>query len=365
MSKESPESAESVQIVDVGPRDGLQMIETFVPTAQKVALLRGLYRAGIRRIEIGSFVSATAVPQLADIREILTVARELPDLDGQVLVATARGGVEAVEAGARHLVFVISVSEKHNFRNVRRTPRESRVEYARLIESIPKETKVRLDVATAFDCPFDGPVDDESTLALVHDLAAIRSDAEIALCDTTGRITPDAVSHLFRACREAAPKVERWAFHGHDTYGMGIANVSAAFGAGVGIFDASFGGIGGCPFAPGATGNVATEDLVWMFDRLGVRTGVDLDALLDVAHEAATLPGAIPGGRVRDALLRARRRERAMRLERPAVARLQAQRWHRCASGLRASARPGACGGRVGLGTRTAAPTCLQLLTRG
>jgi hydroxymethylglutaryl-CoA lyase len=303
------DGVDSVQIVEVGPRDGLQMIDTLVPTSQKVALLRGLHRAGLRRIEIGSFASAAALPQLADVRELLAVAKELPGLDGQVLVATARRGVEAVAAGARHLVFVMSVSEKHNARNVHRTPRESIVEYARLVESIPAETVMRVNVATAFDCPFDGPVAEDSAVAVVSELAEIRPNVEIALCDTTGRVTPDAVSHLFRACFARMPQVEGWAFHGHDTYGMGIANVVAAWHAGVEVIDASFGGLGGCPFAPGATGNVATEDTVWMFERLGVRTGVDLDALLTVAQEAARLPGAIPGGRVREALAAARRRE--------------------------------------------------------
>ena len=302
-------AVDPVELVEVGPRDGLQMIDPFVPTSQKLALLRGLHGAGLRRVEIGSFVSASAVPQLADVRELLA-AKELPGLDSQVLVATARRGIEAVEAGARHLVFVLSVSDKHNARNVHRTPRESVREYARLLESIPAETSLRLDVSTAFDCPFDGPIAEETTVSLVGEIAAIRGDVEIALCDTTGRVTPEAVSHLFRRCFAANPDVERWAFHGHDTYGMGIANVVSAWHAGVTIFDASFGGLGGCPFAPGATGNVATEDLVWMFDRLGVRTGVDLEALVAVAQDAVSLPGAIPGGRVRDALAASRRLER-------------------------------------------------------
>jgi hydroxymethylglutaryl-CoA lyase len=306
-----PVSLGAVELVEVGPRDGLQMLDTFVPTSHKLALLRGLYRAGLRRIEIGSFVSASAVPQLADVRDLLSAAQELPGLDSQVLVATSRRGVEAVEAGARHLVFVLSVSEKHNARNVNRTTHQSVREYTRMIERIPTAISVRLDVSTAFDCPFDGRVAEETTVALVTELAQVRSDVEIALCDTTGRVTPDAVSHMFRTCFSAIPQVERWAFHGHDTYGMGIANVVSAWHAGVNIFDASFGGLGGCPFAPGATGNVATEDVVWMFDRLGARTGVDFEALLAVAQDAASLPGAIPGGRVREALTAARRLERA------------------------------------------------------
>jgi len=295
-----------VQLVDVSLRDGLQMIGPFVPTAQKVALLRGLYAAGLRRIEIGSFVSATAVPQLADIREVVTAAAALPDLDAQVLVPTARRASDAVNAGVRHLVFVLSVSEKHNQNNVRRTPLESVQEYRRLHDQIPSHVKLRVNIATAFDCPFDGRVAQEQTLAIVQHIADIRADVEIALCDTTGRVAPDHVYSLLQRCVNDFPGVGAWAFHAHDTYGMGAANVIAALEAGISVFDASLAGLGGCPFAPGATGNVATEDLVWLFQRMSVHTGVDLDALLSVAQEAAALPGSTPGGRVRVAMAAAR-----------------------------------------------------------
>lgn len=303
-------TSKAVQIVEVGPRDGLQMIDTFVPTARKIELLRLLHRAGVRRAEIGSFASAQAIPQFADIRDVVAAVDQLPDFDGQVLVATARRALEAVDAGCRHLVFVVSVSEKHNVRNVRRTPHESILEYARLVEGLGSGVSLRVNVATAFDCPFDGPVDGEAALDIVKRLADVRADVEIALCDTTGRVTPNQVDDLYRRCISAVP-VSTWAFHGHDTYGMGIANVVAAWRAGVNVVDASFGGLGGCPFAPGATGNVATEDVVWLFERMGVRTGIDLDALLVVASEAAALRGACAGGRVRDALAAARRRETA------------------------------------------------------
>ena len=199
-------------------------------------------------------------------------------------------------------MFVLSVSEAHNRNNVQRHPLESVAEYERLLAAIPPDVAIRLDIATAFDCPFTGRVPEEATLALLDRLVPLRPDAEICLCDTTGRADPDHVESLVAACRARFPEVAAWALHAHDTYGLGLANVHAAFRQGVRVFDASFGGLGGCPFAPGATGNVATEDVVWMFERMGVATGIDLDAFVAVAREAAALPGGQPGGRVRDAL---------------------------------------------------------------
>jgi hydroxymethylglutaryl-CoA lyase len=295
-------SAHSVEIVEVGPRDGYQAIGPFIPTATKIRLLQQLFDAGLHRIEIGSFVSSTAVPQLRDTREVLAWCARLPQLQPQILVPSERRGRDAVDAGARALVFVLSVSEAHNRNNVRRHPLESVEEYRRLIAAVPAHVKMRLDIATAFDCPFTGRVPEGDTLALLDRLIPLRPDAEICLCDTTGRADPDHVDTLLASCTKRFPKVETWALHAHDTYGLGLANVHAAFRQGVRVFDASIGGLGGCPFAPGATGNVATEDLVWMFERMGVATGVNIEALVPIAREAANLPGALPGGRVRDAL---------------------------------------------------------------
>ncbi|MBV9783981.1 MAG: hydroxymethylglutaryl-CoA lyase [Acidisphaera sp.] len=292
----------AVEIVEVGPRDGYQGIGPFIPTSTKIALLERLAAAGLRRIEIGSFVSATALPQMRDTREVLAACRQLPGVSAQVLVPSERRGRDAVEAGAQCLVFVLSVSEAHNRNNVRRHPLESAGEYENLLAAIPSEIGMRLDIATAFDCPFTGRVPEAAALALLDRLIPLRRDAEICLCDTTGRVAPDHVKGLFAAARDRFPETPAWAFHAHDTYGLGLANVHAAFGQGVRVFDASFGGLGGCPFAPGATGNVATEDVVWMFERMGIPTGIDLDALVPAAREAAALPGALPGGRVREAL---------------------------------------------------------------
>jgi len=293
---------DKVQIVEVGPRDGFQSVAPFIPTARKIAMIDALHAAGVRRIEATSFVSQSALPQLADAAQVLAAAQALPGLDPQVLVPTARHAERALEAGATHLAFVLSVSERHNRGNVRRTPAESAQEYAAIVAMLPQPARLRLNVATAFDCPHLGRIDDAATLALLDGLVATAPHAEIALCDTTGRVTPAHVERLFVAVRDRFGPDLRWAFHAHDTYGLGAANTLAAYTAGVRVFDGSVAGLGGCPFAPGATGNVATEDLVYMFDGMGIATGIDLAGLLEVAVEVVDLPGAQTGGRVRVAI---------------------------------------------------------------
>jgi hydroxymethylglutaryl-CoA lyase len=273
-----------------------------IETEKKIEILAALYAAGVRRVEATSFVSKTAVPQLADAPEILKAIDKPPDLDAQVLVPTARQAERAIAAGATHLVFVLSVSERHNMSNVRRSTAESIDEYAAVMRMLPRCGKMRINVATAFDCPYDGRLAEEQTLGVLEHLIGLEMPHEIALCDTTGRVTPDHVGSLYVQALESFPEIQNWAFHAHDTYGLGTANTLAAWYSGVRIFDASFAGLGGCPFAPGATGNVATEDLVWMFEGMGVSTGIDLHALLAVARDVATLPGAQTGGRVREAM---------------------------------------------------------------
>jgi hydroxymethylglutaryl-CoA lyase len=294
--------AGGVTLVEVGPRDGYQGIKPFIPTQDKIVFLKRLVGAGLKRVEIGSFVSASVLPQLADTAEILAASREIPDLRPQVLAPNEKYGRAAIAAGSRFLAFVLSVSEAHNRSNVRRSPLESAEEYRRLLLALPDNVDMRLNIATAFDCPFDGRVAEADTIALLDRLAPLRWNAEICLCDTTGRASPDQIDRLFAACRERFPQVSRWAFHAHDTYGLGLANVYSAWRRNVRVFDASFAGLGGCPFAPGATGNIATEDVVWMFQRMGVETGVDLDVLLPVSRDGAEIPGGLPGGRVRHAL---------------------------------------------------------------
>ena len=287
---------EEVTLVEVGPRDGFQSVADFLPTPDKIAIIEHLHSVGIRRMETTSFVSPSALPQMADAAEVVAATAKLPRLDAQVLVPTTRHAERAIAAGATHLSAVLSVSERHNMGNVRRAPLESAADYAQMVAMMPKGGKMRLNLATAFDCPYLGRIDSGAVLALLDSLVAATTDVEIALCDTTGRADPAQVMALVHAVKDRFPEVRAWAFHGHDTYGLGAAN------AGIRVFDASIAGLGGCPFAPGATGNVATEDLVWMFERMGVGTGVDIDGLVGVAREVSKLPGAQIGGRVRDAL---------------------------------------------------------------
>lgn len=295
-------SNEAVTIVEVGPRDGFQSITHQIPAETKVALIGKLYTAGIRRMETTAFVSPKAVPQLADAAEVLAAAQVLPGLDSQVLVPNLRNAERAIEVGAQHIAYVLSVSRRHNMSNVRRSPQESVTEFAQIMKVLPPGTRVRLNLATAFDCPFTGAIGAETTLDLLEELLAAAPEAEICPCDTTGRVAPDRVQTLFEQARARFPQVVRWAYHGHDTYGLGVANVLAAMRAGVRVFDSSFAGLGGCPFAPGATGNVATEDLVWTLDQMGIQSGVNFELLLEVARDGTRLPSALHGGRVRAAV---------------------------------------------------------------
>jgi hydroxymethylglutaryl-CoA lyase len=290
------------QIVEVSPRDGLQSIGSFIPTEQKIALIKALHACGLQRIETTSFVSASAVPQMADAAEVLAAVRTLPGLDPSVLVPSRRQVERALSAGANHLAFVVSVSAKHNMSNVKRTPAQSVAEYAQLVQTLPPGIRLRVNLATAFDCPYQGTIDPADVLALLSQLIPIAPWAEVALCDTTGRAAPTQVAKLFESAIKRFPDVNSWAFHAHDTYGLGVANVFAAWQSGVAVIDASAAGLGGCPFAPGATGNVATEDVVWMFERMGIATGVDLARLCAVGRLIDELPGAQRGGRVRGAL---------------------------------------------------------------
>ncbi len=293
-------------LIEVAPRDGFQPIGPFIPTDEKVAFIAAAHAAGLHRIEIGSFVNPAAVPQLRDTGEVLRRTQHLPGFDPQILVPNARGVALALEAGATHLVYVISASDAHNRNNVRRDTETSIREYGDVVRGLPAGIRLRLNVATVFDCPFDGRVDQDFVLERLGRMLAHRADVEVGLCDTTGRADPDHVASVASECLRRWGGQTRFIFHGHDTYGLGLANIAAAWRAGITGFDTAFGGLGGCPFAPGATGNTATEDAVWMFRRMGVETGVDLDAVLKIAMRAAALPGAMPGGRVRAALSSAR-----------------------------------------------------------
>jgi len=292
-----------VTISEVAPRDGLQPIGPFVPTEVKIALVRALHEAGARRMEVGSFVSPKAIPQMADTGEVLKAALALPGLESTVLVPNRKGWELARAAGAHRIGLFMSVTESHNQANLNRSRAESFADLAAIVrEATAAGVKVRFNLSCCFHCPFEGVVPERDALDWVERAIALDPWVEVAICDTTGNAAPDQVARVVgHAVRSwtAPDRSCRIAFHGHDTYGMGVANVAAAWGVGCTVIDSAAGGLGGCPFAPGATGNVATEDVAWLFRRMGVGTGLDWPKLLEAADLAAGVPGGMPGGRMR------------------------------------------------------------------
>lgn len=295
--------ASRVTISDVAPRDGLQSIGVFVPTETKIALVRALYEAGVRRMEVGSFVSPKAIPQMADTGEVLKAALALPGLESTVLVPNRKGWELARAAGAHRIGLFMSVTEAHNQSNLNRSRTESFADLSAIVrEATAAGVKIRFNLSCCFHCPFEGVVPDREALDWVERAIALDPVMEVAICDTTGNAAPDQVARIVGHAVKAwtAPDgSNRIAFHGHDTYGMGVANVAAAWDVGCDVIDSAAGGLGGCPFAPGATGNVATEDVAWLFRRMGVETGLDWTKLLAAADLAAGVPGGMPGGRLR------------------------------------------------------------------
>lgn len=291
----------SVEIVEVGPRDGVQSVPTFIPTEEKLRLINALLDSGVKRIEIGSFVSPEAIPQMRDIAEIISRLGEREGVRPMTLVPNLKGAKLAVAAGMKELIFVVSMTESHNRSNVRRSVAQSIEELRALLEEIDTagELRMRVDLSCAFDCPFEGRVAESVVLTQMEKIVALRHGMELGLCDTTGFAIAGHVRDLFERCMEEFGDRASFAFHCHDTAGFALSNVLAAYEVGVRTFDASVAGLGGCPFAPGATGNVATEDVIYQFHRMGVDTGIHLDRFLDACVIAAGIPEGVTGGHVR------------------------------------------------------------------
>ncbi len=275
----------AVLVTDVAMRDGLQNEPAVVATDAKVAILAALADAGVRSMEVGSFVRPTLVPQMADTDDVVHRLTPVDGVDHMVLVPNLRGAELAIAAGATHLRVVLSASEGHSMANTNRPVREGLAEMARIVDRVSTEASVRVSpaVAVAFVCPFDGVTPVERVRNVVTELYGMGL-REISLADTLGMANPEHVERLVGALREQFPDV-RWNLHIHNTYGMGLANVCAGLRQGVDHFDAALGGIGGCPFAPGAAGNLATEDLVYMLSAMGVDTGIDLEGLKSTASQ--------------------------------------------------------------------------------
>jgi hydroxymethylglutaryl-CoA lyase len=289
----STTARDSVLISEVGPRDGLQSIKRTMTTADKLRWIDALHAAGLAEIEVCSFVPAKLLPQMADAAEVVAHARTLPDLTVVALVPNLRGAEAAIAAGAHKLTIPVSASAAHSMANVRKT-REQMIEEVRRIVALRDERApqvgVEVGISTAFGCTLQGIVPEDEVVWLAGEVIGAGAD-EAGLSDTTGHANPAQVRRLFNRVRAEIGE-RTGAAHLHNTRGLGLANCLAAYDVGVRTFDASLGGLGGCPYAPGASGNVVTEDLVFMFEAMGVSTGVDIDRLIAAREPLkAGLPG--------------------------------------------------------------------------
>ncbi len=271
-----------VHISEVGPRDGLQSIKSVMPTEKKFQWLEALYASGLEEIEVCSFVPAHLLPQMADATEVVQYAKSLQAGTVLALVPNLKGAQAAISAGVDKLTIPVSASEAHSLANVRKTRQEMIQQVADIIQyknTVAPQINVEVGISTAFGCTLQGTVPEAEVIAMAVSLAAVGVD-EIGLSDTTGYANPAQVKRLFKQLyQELGPKAG--AAHMHNTRGLGLANCLAAYEEGVRTFDASQGGIGGCPYAPGASGNVVTEDLVFMFEAMGIKTGINFEKLLE------------------------------------------------------------------------------------
>ena len=288
-----PNAPAAVLISEVGPRDGLQSVKATMATAHKRAWIDALFAAGLREIEVCSFVPAHVLPQMADAADVVRHAITLPGLTVMALVPNLRGAQAALQAGVHKLTLPVSASEAHSLANVRKTCAQMVDEVRQVValrDANAPKVKVEVGISTAFGCTLQHAVPEDHVIRLAEALAQAGAD-DIGLSDTTGMANPAQVGRLFRRLRSALGE-RAGAAHMHNTRGLGLANCLAALEAGVRTFDSSQGGLGGCPFAPGASGNVVTEDLVFMLEAMGIRTGIDLHALMSAR---AALQAGLPG----------------------------------------------------------------------
>ncbi len=275
-----------IEISEVGPRDGLQSIKSIMSTEDKKAWIAAEAAAGVPEIEVGSFVPPSVIPQLADTAEIVSYARTIPGLAVAALVPNLRGAENAIAAGAHKISIPLSVSETHSLKNVKRTHVQMLEEIDRIVQRIralPEADRPKFEVglSTAFGCTIEGPVSEDLVVQLAVKAVALGVD-EVGLSDTTGYGNPAQLKRLTKRIWENCGREKLNGVHLHNTRGQGLANALAAVDIGLTTIDSSLGGIGGCPFAPGASGNIVTEDLVFMLEAMGLKTGIDIEKLLAV-----------------------------------------------------------------------------------
>lgn len=286
-----------ILVTEVGLRDGLQSQATMVPTDGKRELMRALFAAGLRRVEATSFVSPKAVPQMADAAELMRGLEAPDDAAVSVLVPNMRGLELAAEAGAKEIAVVLSATETMNRENIRMGLDEALRSCTATLEAASRQgLRSRAYVAVAFACPFEGPVPPDRVAKLAEVMQEVGA-GEVVIADTIGAAAPVDILRVLDALAHSGVPVDTLGLHLHDTRGMALANAWCAIGQGVRRFDTSIGGLGGCPFAPGAAGNLATEDLVLMARQCGLETGIELDRLLEAVGVAGRLVGYAVGGR--------------------------------------------------------------------
>ena len=284
-----------VLISEVGMRDGLQSVSSIMPTVDKKAWIAMQAEAGVPEMEVGSFVPRQLLPQLADTGELVPHARAFDGLSVAVLAPNLRGVQAAIDAGANRVTLPFSVSESHSRANLRRSHEEMLLEVGRIVECLADVSEANrpgfeVGLSTAFGCTIEGPVSEDKVVQLAERLVGLGVD-EVGLSDTSGYADPATVKRLTKRIWRAVGRESLHGIHLHNTRGQGLANALAALDVGLTTLDSSLGGIGGCPFAPGASGNIVTEDLVFMLESMGVRTGIDLEKLIKVREYVA---GALP-----------------------------------------------------------------------
>lgn len=295
-----------VTMREVGTRDGIQSLGAFVPTEHKIEMANRLARTGLTRIEVTSFVSPRAVPQMADAEQVMAGIERVPGVAWEPLVPNVRGTERALLTKPDRVMVVLAASDTFNMKNIRMSIEDSLKNVGEIVALARQaNTPVTAGIATSFGCPFEGEVPEERLLNIVGQLLELGSD-EVMIADTTGMANPLQVERTIGKVRERWPETP-FALHFHNTRGMGLANVVAGLHAGVSIYDASIGGIGGCPFAPKATGNVSTEDVVHMLHEMGIETGIDLEALITCAERMGEILGSELPGQVMKAGPRSRR----------------------------------------------------------